>query len=85
MDDRLEVFGMRSTYQRLGNAITEGEGVCKAIEEGWLEEAGRNGSGPLSEREVEDWIKRVREGRRLVWLRKERKGRWDEGRVGGWR
>ncbi|OAQ91519.1 Modifier of rudimentary, Modr [Purpureocillium lilacinum] len=43
------------------------------------------GGGPASEREVADWVRRYREARVEFYLRQERKERWDEGRVGGWR
>jgi len=35
--------------------------------------------------EVADWVRRYREARVEFYLRQERKERWDEGRVGGWR
>jgi hypothetical protein len=34
---------------------------------------------------VTDFVRRLREGRKIAYLRAERKERWDEGRVGGWR
>lgn len=37
------------------------------------------------EREVNEWIRKYREAKVLCYLRQERKERWDEGRVGGWR
>lgn len=52
----------------------------RGMEESWLEEGGLAG-----EREVGEFVRRVREARRVGFLRGERKGRWDEGRVGGWR
>lgn len=58
----------------------EAEALCKGVEESFLE-----GEGEVGEREVGEWVRRVREGRRVVALRRERKARWDEGRVGGWR
>jgi len=68
-------------HARLGAAIAEQEAVCLGVEESFIE-----GDGAIAtDREVEAWIRRVREGRRLVWLRRERRARWDEGRVGGWR
>ena len=60
--------------------ITEQEGVCGALEESFLEGAGDEG-----EREVVEWVRRYRDARTLYYLREERKMRWDEGRVGGWR
>lgn len=41
--------------------------------------------GPATEREAADWVRRYREAKKLYYLRQERKERWDEGRVGGWR
>ena len=35
--------------------------------------------------EVEAFVRRVKEGARKGFLRRERRERWDEGRVGGWR
>ncbi|UNI15226.1 hypothetical protein JDV02_001781 [Purpureocillium takamizusanense] len=43
------------------------------------------GGGQASEREVADWVRRYREAKVEYYLRQERKERWDEGRVGGWR
>lgn len=41
--------------------------------------------GIASEREVSEFVRRVREARRVAYLRRERKERWDEGRIGGLR
>jgi hypothetical protein len=38
-----------------------------------------------AEREVAEFVRTFREARVLAYLRRERKERWDEGRVGGWR
>ena len=38
-----------------------------------------------TERETLEWVRRYREAKKLYYLRQERKERWDEGRVGGWR
>ena len=54
--------------------------LVRGVEESWLEE-----EGVASEREVEGWLRRVKEESKKGFLRRERKGRWDEGRVGGWR
>jgi hypothetical protein len=67
-------------YQRLSASVTEQELLVRGVEESWLEEEGKVG-----EREVESWLRRVKEVRRTAFLRRERKERWDEGRVGGWR
>lgn len=79
VEGRLEAFGPRVLHARLGASIVDEEGVCKGVEESFLELEG------VGEREVQEWVRRVREGRRRVCLRRERKARWDEGRVGGWR
>ena len=44
-----------------------------------------DGGGEATEREVGEWVRRYREAKKLYYLRLERKQRWDEGRVGGWR
>ncbi|KAI9866900.1 MAG: hypothetical protein M1830_005896 [Pleopsidium flavum] len=80
MDSALSPFSPKSLYQRLAQAVQEQEQVCQALEESFLEGEGRAG-----EREVGEFLKRYREGRKLMVLRRERKERWDEGRVGGWR
>ncbi|MCJ1299603.1 hypothetical protein MMC08_002395 [Hypocenomyce scalaris] len=80
MDDTLAPFSPKALYQRLALSVGEAEQVCAALEESFLEGEGRAG-----EREVGEFVKRFREGRKGVWIRRERKERWDEGRVGGWR
>lgn len=80
MEEKLERWGPRVLHGRLVAAIGEGEREVAAVEESWLD-----GGGRAEEREVEGMIRRVREGRRSVALRRERRARWDEGRVGGWR
>lgn len=78
-------------YGRLVSSITEQEAVVRAVEESFLEEGGVEESGRdaragiASEREVGDWVKRIREGTAVLEKRKESRARWDEGRVGGWR
>lgn len=49
--------------------------------------AGGAGGGGMKagEREVGEFLRRYREGRRGVGRRREERARWDEGRVGGWR
>ena len=37
------------------------------------------------DREVADWVRSFRDARKVYYLRREGKERWDEGRVGGWR
>lgn len=80
MEAALAPFAPRALYGRLQLSIGEQEEICTAVEEGWID-----GEGVASEREVVEWLRRVREGRKLLELRRERRARWDEGRVGGWR
>ena len=61
-------------------AIAEQESLARGLEESFVGEEGRAG-----EREVAEFVRRVREVRKVGYLRRERKERWDEGRVGGWR
>ncbi|KAK3984294.1 hypothetical protein QBC44DRAFT_337269 [Cladorrhinum sp. PSN332] len=83
MDHALAPFAPASLYQRLNQGVQEQEGVCYALEESFLE---GEGDGALAtEREVTDWVRRYREAKKLYYLRQEKKERWDEGRVGGWR
>jgi hypothetical protein len=35
--------------------------------------------------EAAEWVRRFREAKKVYYSRRERKERWDEGRVGGWR
>ena len=67
-------------YQRLSAGATEQELLVRGVEESWLDEEGVAG-----EREVEGWLRRVKEVKKVELLRRERRARWDEGRVGGWR
>lgn len=76
----LEQFSPMALYQRLSASVQEQEQLVRGIEESWLEEGGIAG-----EREVEGFVRRVKEARKVAFLRGERKERWDEGRVGGWR
>ena len=62
--------------------MLEQELLVRGVEESWLEDAA---GGVAGEREVEVFVRRVREARKVGFLRRERRGRWDEGRVGGWR
>jgi hypothetical protein len=83
MDGALAPWSPKALYQRLGAAIAEQEAVCCAVEESFLE--GEHQHGRASEKEVADWVRRVRvEGAKLE-ARREARARWDEGRVGGWR
>ncbi|ORY66507.1 uncharacterized protein BCR38DRAFT_338879 [Pseudomassariella vexata] len=83
MDHALAPFAPASLYQRLTQGLQEQEMVCAAMEESFLE---GDGSGePATEREAGDWVRRYREARKVCYLRQERKERWNERRVGGWR
>ncbi|OJI97577.1 hypothetical protein ASPVEDRAFT_49557 [Aspergillus versicolor CBS 583.65] len=82
MDAALAPWSPKALYQRLGAGIAEQDAVCLAVEESFLE---KEHHGKATEKEVADWVRRVRaEGAKLA-DRKEAKARWDEGRVGGWR
>lgn len=59
--------------------------VCVALEESFLDGEGAGAGAGGDEREVLDWVRRYREAKKGYYLRRERKERWDEGRVGGWR
>ena len=87
-------------YQRLVSSINEQEALVKAVVESFLEGGGEsrdtgwedsNGTshdsrgGKATDKEVSDWIRRVREGTATLEKRREMRARWDEGRVGGWR
>ncbi|KAI9696592.1 MAG: hypothetical protein M1836_005611 [Candelina mexicana] len=80
MDSALAPFSPKALYQRLAQSIGEQEQVCAALEESFLE-----GEEEMGEREVGEFLKRFREAKKVERLRRERKARWDEGRVGGWR
>lgn len=84
MDHALSPFAPASLYQRLGAGVAEQGQVCAALEESFLEGEGDDGAA-ATERETLDWVRRYREAKKLYYLRQERKERWDEGRVGGWR
>jgi hypothetical protein len=81
MDRALASFSPSFLYQRLGQGVQEQEMVCRALEESFLEGDG----GIATEREVAEWVRRYREAKKVYYSRRERKERWDEGRVGGWR
>ncbi|KAI9811111.1 MAG: hypothetical protein M1832_001067 [Thelocarpon impressellum] len=86
MDAALARFAPQALYARLGAAVGEQEALARALEESFLEgERAGDGEGKAGEREVAEWVRRYREGRRVYYLRREGKERWDEGRVGGWR
>lgn len=83
MDQALDPWAPRAIYQRLTQGIAEQEQLVRAVTESFMD-AGAGG-GERSEREVAEWIKRVREAAVVLEKRREMKARWDEGRVGGWR
>lgn len=91
MDDALSPWGPRSMYQRLVSSISEQEAVLKAMHDSFMEGSteedpyyGGTG-GKASEKEVTEWVRRIREGTTVLEKRREMRARWDEGRVGGWR
>ncbi|KAI0508516.1 hypothetical protein F5B22DRAFT_400422 [Xylaria bambusicola] len=95
MDAALAPFAPNALYARLTQSLQEQEMLCAAMEESFLEGEGTQrggnnggddfGGGLATERETLDWVRRYREARRLCYLRQERKERWNERRVGGWR
>lgn len=85
-DEALREFSPPALYQRLSAAVGEQEALCRGLEESFLDGEGVGGNdATANEREVVDFVRRIREGRKIAYLRAERKERWDEGRVGGWR
>ncbi|EFR03682.1 hypothetical protein MGYG_06679 [Nannizzia gypsea CBS 118893] len=84
MDAALDPWSPKALYQRLVGAVAEQEAVCRAVEESFLEE-GQRGGGVAGEREVAEWIRRIRTEAAKLEARREARARWDEGRVGGWR
>ncbi|KAF4556953.1 Hypothetical protein D9617_1g088350 [Elsinoe fawcettii] len=76
----LSEFSPPALYQSLNASAQEQDSLVKGIEESFLDEGGM-----ASDREVQDFVRRLREAKKAAYLRKERKMRWDEGRVGGWR
>ncbi|KOS21074.1 hypothetical protein ESCO_004282 [Escovopsis weberi] len=82
-DTALAGFAPAGLYQLLARGVAEQAAVCAAMEDSFLE--AHEGAGLTGEREAGDWIRRYREARVQYYLRQERKERWDEGRVGGWR
>jgi hypothetical protein len=90
MDDALSPWGPRAMYQRLVSSIGEQEAFIRAVHESFLDGGedefnGGGGDGKASEKEVSEWIRRIREGTTTLEKRRETRARWDEGRVGGWR
>ncbi|KAM3508048.1 hypothetical protein MY11210_006896 [Beauveria gryllotalpidicola] len=94
MDHALAPFSPAALYQALAHGVQEQAQVCQAMEDSFLEGGGGRGEGVgggggegelLTEREAAEWVKGYREAKVLYYQRQERKERWDEGRVGGWR
>lgn len=79
-DAALRDFSLPALYQRLVAAVGEQEQLCKGLENSFVD-----AEGVATEREVQEFVRMVRENRRLGYLRAEAKERWDEGRVMGMR
>ena len=76
-DAALREFSPPAMYQRLSSAVGEQEQLCRGLEESFLEgESAHAGEAVASEREVSDFVRRLREGRKIAYLRAERKERW---------
>lgn len=74
----LQPFSSPALYTRLVNAVAEAEALSEALADSFVD--GAEGGGDVAE-----FVKEYRGIRKTFHLRKERKERWDEGRVGGWR
>lgn len=69
------------------------EGAVGEKLRGEVEERGREArelevvlvGGEMEGRELGEWVRGYREARKGAALGKEKVGRWEEGRVGGWR
>jgi hypothetical protein len=88
MDDALSPWGPRSMYQRLVSSIGEQEALLKAMHDSFMDGSGQEDpyyGGKASEKEVTEWVRRIREGTTVLEKRREMRARWDDGRVGGWR
>lgn len=85
IDAALEPWSPKSMYQRLVAGIGKQEALVRAVEESFLDGDGNSeiGSEKATDKEISDWIRRVREGIILMEKRREARARWDEGRVGG--
>jgi hypothetical protein len=60
--------------------VSEGDAHARGLEESFLD-----GTGKAGEREVGDWVRGLKEARRVAYVRREGRERWDEGRIGGLR
>lgn len=90
MDDALSPWQPRAMYQRLLASISEQESLLRAMMDSFLDGGSQDGyygggDGKATEKEVTEWIRRIREGATTLEKRREMRARWDEGRVGGWR
>lgn len=85
MDLALARFSPAALYQQLSHGVQEQALVCQAMEESFLDSNDVDSGAPASEREAAEWVRSYREAKVQYYLRQERKERWDEGRVGGWR
>nr|POE56879.1 hypothetical protein CFP56_70131 [Quercus suber] len=75
----LAAFAPRALYARLNAGVLEQEQVLRGLQQSWLE--GEEGERVASEREVVEFLRRVKDAGKTAFLRRERKERWDEGRV----
>lgn len=80
MDMALEPWSPKALYQRLVAALGEQEAIGKAVEDSFLE-----GDGVATERELGDWVRKIKTEAAILEKRIQARARWDEGRVGGWR
>jgi hypothetical protein len=80
MDDALSPFAPKAVHTRLVTGIQEQGAVLQAMEESFLEDDGKAG-----EREIAEFLRRWKEGKKILVLREERRQRFEEGRVGGWK
>jgi len=79
-DAALRDFSPPALYQRLSAAVSEQEQLCRGLENSFVD-----AEGMATERETQDFVRMIRESRKLAYLRAEAKERWDEGRVMGMR
>ena len=78
-------FSPARLYQQLSAGVGEQNTLCTTMADSFLESGG-DGPGQIGaagERDISDFVKRIREASGTAFLRKERKERWSEGRVGG--
>jgi len=76
MYQSLQRFSSPAMYVQLVNALAESEALGEGMVDSFLEGKGEG---------EQEFVKEYRAQRKLVHLRRERRERWDEGRVGGWR